>query len=97
MFWRSDASQDVLDALEWYESEAPSQVPRFLRRLRDAEQLIAAYPYMQRLFDGDFRRIPLKSYPYEIWYRLNESQQSVQILALKHERRDSTAYLRRLG
>lgn len=86
--WRSDASRDVHAALDWYETEAPEQIARLAERLREAEQTIAQNPFLYRVLDGACRRYSLRTFPYEIWYRVLEEHKIVQILAFIHDRRD---------
>ena len=96
LFWRSGASRDVREALDWYDSEAPHQVPRFLRHIRDAEQRIIDRPFLQRMFAGGYRCCVLTTFPYELWYRVDEGRETIQILAFKHARRDISRFLERL-
>ena len=51
---------------------------------------------MQRLIDADHRRFALRTFPYEIWYRIVDDRELIQILAFKHDSRDGTPYERRL-
>lgn len=94
--WRSGANLDVHDALTWYEAEAPHQVQRLLKHIEEAEQTIREHPHLQRPIDANHRRFSLRTFPYEIWYRVLDDQQLVQILAFKHDSRDSTPYRQRL-
>lgn len=94
--WRSAANRDVHEALAWYEVEAPHQVRRLLQHIEDAERVIRGRPHMQRLIDADHRRFALRTFPYEIWYRIVDDRELIQILAFKHDSRDGTPYERRL-
>lgn len=51
---------------------------------------------MQRPLDADHRRFSLRTFPYEIWYRVLDDRQLIQVLAFKHDSRDANPYRQRL-
>lgn len=74
--------------MDWYEIEAPEQTARLVERLQNAERAISENPMLYRVLDGDCRRYTLKTFPYEIWYRVLKERRVIQILAFIHDRRD---------
>ena len=90
--WRSAANRDVHEALNWYDLEAPHEVPRLLEHIEEAERVIRKHPRLQRVLDGEHRRFSLRTFPYEIWYRVLDDRQLIQILAFKHDSQDSSPF-----
>lgn len=95
--WRSDAARDVHRAFDWYDKEAPEHVERLQESLREAENQIRDSPYTFRRVHLNFRRHVLRKFPYELWYRIQEEREAIQILAFKHGRQDDAPFIPRLS
>jgi plasmid stabilization system protein ParE len=80
------AKADVADIRAWYRSQAPRQVPRFQRALRDARDLIAAQAAAYANQGGGLRSVGLKVFPYRVWF-IPEGNTAV-ILTVIHTSRD---------
>jgi plasmid stabilization system protein ParE len=76
----------------WYAAEAPEQVARFIECLAKAKVRMAAYPYLGRPVTSDLRRLPMKVFPYQLWYVVED--RTATVVAVTHFRQDTTAILR---
>ena len=81
----SPASEEFLDAVRYYESEAPGLGAEFVAALLEAEQLTADNPRIGSLYLGGTRRVLLKRFPFNFVY-LEESD-AIVVVALAHHRR----------
>lgn len=84
--WHPGASQDLLDAIEYYQSCAESLDARFLAHVDAAAALAAASPLLHRCFDGPFRKVHVERFPYALIYR--EKDGGIEFMAVAHGSRE---------
>ncbi|MDR1187301.1 MAG: type II toxin-antitoxin system RelE/ParE family toxin [Bifidobacteriaceae bacterium] len=89
--WREAAS-----VTEYYLSRASVEVAsRFLDELGDAINSLEEMPSRFRnVEEFEARRVPLRSFPYLLWYRVLDDQQVVLVAALSHAAMSSRSVMR---
>lgn len=90
-----DAQGHIDQAVSWFQAEAPEQVDRFLAYLADVMAHIASFPHLGHPAADAMRRMPMKTFRYQLWYVLEERH--VVVVAVTHPRQDASAVLRGLG
>lgn len=93
---RPAAEQDITDATDWYATQAPEQVERFLDEFGAVVVGIGAAPRRFRTVYGEVRRAALRVFLYLVWFVLDDDADVVRILAVTHYRRDPAAVRSRL-
>ncbi|HMR50537.1 MAG TPA: type II toxin-antitoxin system RelE/ParE family toxin [Arachnia sp.] len=84
----AEARRDFHRAQEYYDSEAPEQTERFIAEFFEVAYRIGDYPYSAPLVRGSARRVGLRVFPYQLWYRVKPSQEVVEVIAVLHVRQD---------
>ena len=95
VLFRPEAREDVIQARDWYERQAPGLGSEFVRALEAAVAAARRNPEAFRLLAGDFRRVPLRRFPYFLVYQ--SLGQNLVVLACFHHRRDPGVLKERLG
>ncbi|MGB3910762.1 MAG: type II toxin-antitoxin system RelE/ParE family toxin [Pseudolysinimonas sp.] len=85
---RAAAQRDIENAQDWYLGHAPEHVTRFVDQLSAAIARFRARPYAFPTLRQDARRATLRVFPYEVWYRVHDELQLIEVLALVHDRQD---------
>lgn len=93
---RVDAERDIQQATAWYATEAPEQVSRFKAALRAAADRAAWRPMLTAVVRADARRIHLDAFPYAIYYLVHEQLETIEVVALVHDREDPSPKRTRL-
>ena len=93
-----EAWQEVVDAANWYEARVEGLGDRLygetdhaLDRIADAPA--AGAPWVHRRIKREVRRVPLRSFPYSLYYVV---QPRVIVVAFAHARRRPGYWARRL-
>lgn len=92
---RPAAEQDIAEAVDWYGKHASEQAARFLDELGSLMVRVGESPQVFRTVHGQVRRAGMRTFPYLVWFTLDESD-TVQILAVTHHRRDPVTVRSRL-
>jgi len=87
---------DVADAVAWYRHEAPEQVSRFRDEFKKALVAIRSHPYLFPEREGPVRLHTMRTFPYGIWYIVNETTHETHVLAVLHLRRDPATVRERI-
>lgn len=86
---------DIDAASRWYEARIPGLGDRFEDAVFDAIRVIADNPRIDRPASGEFRRRPLRGFPFGIYYR--ETSATVVIAGIFHFARDPENISNALG
>ena len=81
----------MADAARWYEQKRKGLGAEFLAEVKRSASLAADHPLQYPCFHKDIRRIPLKRFPYFIYFQSAKSR--LLVLAVLHVRRDPDAVL----
>ena len=79
------ASQELEDAIRYYEIESPGLGMKFRSEVRKAVRRIAKYPSAWSVERGDVRKCLLHKFPYKLLYAIEPDH--VIILAVAHQHR----------
>jgi len=87
---RGVAERDMSRARDWYMLVAPHQVERLEARFDEVFDRVQQRPLMFAPLVAGARRAHLRVFPYEIWYLVHEDVQTVEVVALVHDRQEPT-------
>ena len=93
---RAAAEHDLNRARDWYSIEAPHYVSRFEAEIDAVFQRVIEAPLRFRQVVRDARRAHLTVFPYEIWYRVHEDHQVIEVMAVVHDRQDLARFEKRV-
>ena len=79
------AERELLDAIDYYNTERPGLGIEFAREARLTINRIKAHPYVWLKIDPAFRRCPTERFPYSVLYQI--VQQEIVIVAFMHHKR----------
>src|SRR5688500_19828126 len=65
-----EADDDVVGSYAWYESQEPGLGEDFLRSVEACVRGIQRHPEMYPAAIDEFRRAPIRRFPFEIFYEL---------------------------
>lgn len=84
------AKADFLDAVEWYTNTNPDLGKRFEGTMERVFKKLLEIPFgFQVVFEkNQVRRIPVSSFPYSIFYTIEESEDNILIWGIVHNRRN---------
>ncbi|HVV49651.1 MAG TPA: type II toxin-antitoxin system RelE/ParE family toxin [Polyangia bacterium] len=85
LVYRPEAAADVRAAFEWYEQQRDGLGGEFLAELANAERALQTNPLAFRILRRDARRIMLRRFPYQLFYRVTTDV--VVVVACFHGRR----------
>ena len=90
-----EADDDVAGSYDWYESQEPGLGEDFLRSVEVCVRGIQRYPEMYPAAIDEFRRAPIRRFPFEIFYEVTVD--SITIYSLFHCSQDPQKWRKRLG
>ena len=82
--WAAAASAELVEALDWYSQEAPTQVDRLMGEVVEAERLIFELPNAWHPVGQSLRSFRLNKFPYSLIYR---TEPALQVLVFMHHSR----------
>jgi plasmid stabilization system protein ParE len=68
VIFTAEADDDVVESYDWYESREPGLGEEFLRSIEACIRGIQRYPEMYPIAIDEFRRAPIRRFPFEIFY-----------------------------
>jgi plasmid stabilization system protein ParE len=86
LFIRRAARADLAEAFRWYEQRRAGLGHEFMRVGRVALAEITRAPMQFAIAVDDIRRVPLRHFPYVVYYVVLESR--VAVIAVMHGRRN---------
>lgn len=90
-----EAGEDVAEAYLWYENREPGLGEDFLRVLAARVSLLRRHPTLYPTVLDDFRRAPLRRFPYEGFYETMSD--ALVIYSVFHCSQDPKRWRDRLG
>ena len=88
------AREELLAAVEYYESIAPDLGVDFLLDIETAVQRIRAFPSHGSPWTADTRRVVIRRFPFDVVYL--EADTTVIVVAIAHQRRSPFYWKKRL-
>jgi toxin ParE1/3/4 len=83
---RPEAAKDIRSVHAWYREISPQFAAAFVRRIDEAIEYAREWPLMYQLVYRDFRRVPLRRFPYALFYRAEDER--IVVVAVLHQVRD---------
>jgi len=90
-----EADDDVAESYSWYESREPGLGEDFLRCIEGSIRGIQRHPEMYPIAVDEFRRAPIRRFPFEIFYE--PSAGAITIYSVFHCSQDPQKWRERLG
>jgi toxin ParE1/3/4 len=87
---RPKATADFRAAAHWYESQRKGQGAKFLASVNEAIDRLRATPNMHQIVVDDIRRKLLRTFPYFLYYQVEERR--VVVIGLFHTSRDPQSW-----
>jgi plasmid stabilization system protein ParE len=91
-----NAQRDRDRILAWYDADAPEESQRFIDEFYAIARRLEDFPYSAPELRESSRRVSLRVFPYQLWYRVHEEMQEVEIIAVLHHRQDPAEFGDRL-
>ncbi|MDR1441157.1 MAG: type II toxin-antitoxin system RelE/ParE family toxin [Bifidobacteriaceae bacterium] len=82
------ARGDLRHVARYYRREAPAQVARFRAEYRYAVGRVREWPHLSSEDRPNVRHRSVRSFPYNVFYALDEDARVVTVTAVIHHRRD---------
>ena len=92
--WLDEALRELEEAALYYGDIDNEPGERFSTAAEVAVAMIKARPEMSRKFDGQMRKVRLKSFPYSVVYSLDDS--ALRILSVMHLHREPGCWHERM-
>ena len=89
------AQLDLDEAFIWYEEKKLDLGFRFIEEFEIILTKIIANPFFASKVDKELRSASLKIFPYEIVYKIDESSDTIIIIAINHFKREPLWYKKR--
>lgn len=67
---RSEAEEDLANAVDWYRVRSPELADRFLAEVAFALRKLEQDPEQKSLYYLNFRRVLLEYFPYKLFYQI---------------------------
>lgn len=80
-----DTRREALDAMDWYEDRSPISAVALAWEIEGAVARIASAPTRYPLAECGTRRLILNRFPFNIYYKVGESESL--IIAVAHQKR----------
>ena len=81
-----EAEVEILKAKHWYEEQLEGLGTDFVKSIKLHIETLKQGAVEHKPVLGDIRRLPVKRFPYVIYYRRIEETATVEILAVLHDR-----------
>ncbi|GHF12556.1 type II toxin-antitoxin system RelE/ParE family toxin [Pseudolysinimonas yzui] len=83
-----NAQRDFHRAQAYYDAEAPEQTHRFIDEFFATTRLVQDYPHSAPAVRGSARRVSMRIFPYQLWYRIRAEAEVIEVIAVLHHRQD---------
>lgn len=91
------AKNDLREAAWFYEELSFGTGGRFLNQYRDVLLKIQMRPHSLRFKNGQIRSVRLKSFPFHVFFHLDDARLVATIFAVLHEKRHPDAWKKRVS
>lgn len=92
IIYSEEANKDLQNGIEYYIENASKKVAdKFYKSVRQSVKSLKTNPYYQ-IRSGNFRALPLKNYPFLIFFSVSESENTVLIARIFHASQNPGKY-----
>ncbi|MCL2028037.1 MAG: type II toxin-antitoxin system RelE/ParE family toxin [Bacteroidales bacterium] len=86
--FEDDAKVHKADIIAWYRNIDRKLAIRFRSELDKTIEIYAKHPKIGHPITPTTRKMTTKTFQYNIFYQIDEPNQMIQILAIRHQKRD---------
>lgn len=90
------AVKDYKDAVDWYENQKEGLGFSFSLQLTETLEIITERPHTCRYLQENVRFRKLKSFPYLVLFKIEDSKSFIGVFAILHEKRHPSIWKKRL-
>lgn len=90
------AGKEIEEAALWYNSQQKGLGKRFTQTVRDDIKFACKNPLAFALRYKDARAIPMKKFPFLIYYRVSETEKQIIVISVFHVAKDPDKLKNRL-
>lgn len=83
-----DANDDLLSAISWYEAQKKGLSIQFYNEVALAIDIIGSHPHLFAIKRKSIRLMPVKRFPFSIYYKFELRNKRVIVLAILHQSRN---------
>ena len=84
--FRSGAQDEVLAATQWFVERKPGVANEFVDELRKRIEQAMQFPGAGKRESGEYRSLPMGTYPFRMIYRLRND--TIEVIAVAHTSRE---------
>jgi plasmid stabilization system protein ParE len=95
IIFTAEAEDDAVESYNWYESREPGLGEDFLRCVEAVIERIQRHPEIYPPAVDDFRRAPIRRFPFEIFYEATDGR--ITVYSVFHCSQDPQKWRERLG
>ncbi|HAA11714.1 MAG TPA: hypothetical protein DCE41_08460 [Cytophagales bacterium] len=88
IFINDEEACDLLEIERWYSGKGGQAFESFLRAYKEALERLALFPKAYQKIYLEFRKAPIKRFPYAIIYEVHTHLKEVEIMAIFHTHRN---------
>jgi plasmid stabilization system protein ParE len=92
-----DANNDLVNAISWYDEQKKSLSIKFYNEVALAIDLIGSHPHLFAIRKKSIRLVPVKHFPFSIYYKFEKRNKRVIVLAILHQSRNPQIWDDRIG
>lgn len=100
MSWKikvtASASQDIKAIKQWYQKASLQSLKNFVADLTASFDALKTNLIDFQPVYKNYRKIPLKRFPYSILYQRKENELTIIVYAVFHKQRDSDSFMERI-
>ena len=91
---RPEAQCDLDNAFDWYEQQRPGLGVELVARVEEAFREIAKAPERRERVLGGVRRVPVRRFPYSVYYTVEADR--ISVVSVFHSKRDPEVWQSRV-
>jgi plasmid stabilization system protein ParE len=89
-----EAREDLAEAFIWYESQKEKLGDELVDNVYEKINFITKHPYIYSIYHDEYRKAPVKKFPYYIFYKIKSV--IISIVGIWHTSRDTEQINERL-
>jgi toxin ParE1/3/4 len=89
-----EAREDLAEAFLWYESQKENLGDEFVSNVFEKINFISERPYSFSIYHDEYRKVPVKKFPYYIFYKIKSD--FISIVGIWHTSRDPANIMKRI-
>jgi toxin ParE1/3/4 len=82
-----EAKGDIRKITDWYTPKSQSAVRNFFQIVLNWRELLSRTPWAGFVVLAMYRRVVLRPYPYCMYYTVDETAKTIEIVAVIHQKR----------